>query len=170
MAVLTAVDMGSRTFLILIPADAHAAAAADSVASRAATANVLVKAGGLEPPALDQLQPRHMPPAPPACHAPPLRASPYETGLCVDKGSAGSSAGVLRCSVGSSRSSLLFCHAPPLPLHSPFPSSPLSLHSSSYSYPSPTCSKGATAIAPARSPQIKTKTLGVPPRDAKLDS
>jgi hypothetical protein len=116
MAVLTAVDMGTRTFLILIPADAHAAAAADSLAFRAATANVLVKAGGLEPPALEQLQPWHTPPPPPACHAPPLHASPYETGLCVDKGSAGSSAGGLRCSC----SSLLSCSCPPLPLHSPF--------------------------------------------------
>jgi hypothetical protein len=92
MAVLTAVDMGARTFIILIPG----AADSDSFAVRAAAANVMVKVGGLDPPVLDasgQLQSSHMQSPSAASHL-PMRASPYETGLCVDKGSAGSSAGL----------------------------------------------------------------------------
>jgi hypothetical protein len=94
MAVLTAVDMGTRTFTLQVPAAADAESnvfAVDALAS----ANVLVKVGGLDPPSLGQ------PPAATATASssagggcvPPSRASPYETGLCIDKGSAGSSAG-----------------------------------------------------------------------------
>ncbi len=86
MAVLTAVDMGTRSFILHLPAHVDASAAA----------NVLVKAGGLDVPPSGQSQ-IGLTSSPLASSMPPLRASPYETGLCVDKGSAGSSAGVLFC-------------------------------------------------------------------------
>ena len=86
MALLTAVDMGTRSFILHVPAHVDASAAA----------NVLVKAGGLDAPPSGQPQ-TGLTSSPLASSMPPLRASPYETGLCVDKGSAGSSAGVLFC-------------------------------------------------------------------------
>ncbi len=95
MAVLTAVDMGTRTFTLQVPAAAAASESNGFAVGALASANVLVKVGGLDPPPLSQ------PPAGIAAASStagggcvlPSRASPYETGLCIDKGSAGSSAG-----------------------------------------------------------------------------
>lgn len=98
MAVLTAVDMGTRTFVLQVPAHANANSDSEcnvSTAVSLASANVLVKVGGLDPPPLGQSPKGQISSSSPtaASYIPPLRASPYETGLCIDKGSAGSSAG-----------------------------------------------------------------------------
>ena len=103
MAVLTAVDMGARTFMLQVPAraagTAHANVESDVSAIFAlASANVLVKVGGLDSPPLGQPTATISSSSPSsssasAIYMPQLHASPYETGLCIDKGSAGSAAG-----------------------------------------------------------------------------
>ncbi len=102
MAVLTAVDMGARTFILQVPARAAATAHANvesdvSAVFALASANVLVKVGGLDPPPLGQPAATISSSSPSSSASaicmPQLHASPYETGLCIDKGSAGSAAG-----------------------------------------------------------------------------